>query len=198
MNYLAHAYLSFGDEEILVGNMISDFVKGKKKFDYPEGIQKGIALHRAIDEFTDDHAVTKTAKQLLRPAADKYAGAFMDVVYDHFLATDTNEFANDEALLLFTQNTYDQLGRHANVFPERFGQMFPYMRSQNWLYNYQFTKGIEKSFGGLTRRAVYISDPRPVFLLFEKNYTELKKYYSAFFPELKAFAISKLPQLRNT
>jgi acyl carrier protein phosphodiesterase len=35
MNYLAHAYLSFNDPEILVGNMISDFVKGKKKFDSP-------------------------------------------------------------------------------------------------------------------------------------------------------------------
>lgn len=35
MNYLAHAYLSFNDPEILVGNLISDFVKGKKKFDYP-------------------------------------------------------------------------------------------------------------------------------------------------------------------
>jgi acyl carrier protein phosphodiesterase len=39
MNYLAHAYLSFNDPEILVGNMISDFVKGKKKFDFPLRIQ---------------------------------------------------------------------------------------------------------------------------------------------------------------
>ena len=31
VNYLAHAYLSFGDPEILTGNLISDFVKGKKK-----------------------------------------------------------------------------------------------------------------------------------------------------------------------
>ena len=30
MNYLAHAYLSFGYSELLVGNLISDFVKGKK------------------------------------------------------------------------------------------------------------------------------------------------------------------------
>ena len=36
MNYLAHAYLSFNDPEILVGNMISDFVKGKKKADNVE------------------------------------------------------------------------------------------------------------------------------------------------------------------
>ena len=39
MNYLAHAYLSFGNEDILVGNMISDFVKGKKKYDYSITIQ---------------------------------------------------------------------------------------------------------------------------------------------------------------
>ena len=58
MNYLAHACLSFGNEDILVGNMISDFIKGKKKFDYPVAIQNGIMLHRMIDTFTDAHAVT--------------------------------------------------------------------------------------------------------------------------------------------
>ena len=53
MNYLAHAYLSFGDPDILAGNMISDFVKGKKKYEYPDRIQMGITLHRKIDEYTD-------------------------------------------------------------------------------------------------------------------------------------------------
>ena len=42
--------------------MISDFVKGKKQFDYPINIQKGIQLHRAIDTFTDQHHATKAAK----------------------------------------------------------------------------------------------------------------------------------------
>ena len=62
MNYLAHSYLSFNQPEILVGNMISDFVKGKKKFTYPSDIQNGIVLHRAIDEFTDAHPATKKQK----------------------------------------------------------------------------------------------------------------------------------------
>ena len=35
MNFLAHAFLSFNDPDILTGNMISDFVKGKQKFDFP-------------------------------------------------------------------------------------------------------------------------------------------------------------------
>ena len=55
MNYLAHAFLSFRNPQILVGNMISDFVKGKKKEDYPDLIKKGIMLLRAIDNFTDLH-----------------------------------------------------------------------------------------------------------------------------------------------
>jgi acyl carrier protein phosphodiesterase len=73
MNYLAHAYLSFNRPGILVGNMISDFVKGKKKYDYPEEIQEGIAVHREIDRFTDVNPVTKEAKQIFRPAYRLYA-----------------------------------------------------------------------------------------------------------------------------
>ena len=43
--------------------MMSDFIKGNKKFDYPISIQNGITLHRLIDEFTDNHFATKNAKQ---------------------------------------------------------------------------------------------------------------------------------------
>src|SRR5215469_17022272 len=91
MNYLAHAYLSFDQPEIVVGNMISDFVKGKKRFEFPEQIQKGIMLHRSIDAFTDEHAATKKAKEVFKPVVGLYAGAFIDIVYDHFLALDANE-----------------------------------------------------------------------------------------------------------
>ena len=68
MNYLAHAYLSFGQPAILTGNMISDYVKGKKKFDYPPEILRGINLHRSIDQFTDNHPATREAKEVFRPA----------------------------------------------------------------------------------------------------------------------------------
>src|SRR5450432_1241794 len=108
MNYLAHAYLYFNKPEILTGNMISDFVKGKKKFDYSPGIQKGIVLHREIDNFTDTHPATREAKEIFRPHYRLYAGAFIDVVYDHFLATDKNEFTA-EGLLLFSENTYKRM-----------------------------------------------------------------------------------------
>ncbi|WP_438810958.1 ACP phosphodiesterase, partial [Serratia marcescens] len=53
MNYLAHAYFSFEDPDILLGNMISDYIKGKKQYTYPLKVQAGIRLHRQIDSFTD-------------------------------------------------------------------------------------------------------------------------------------------------
>ena len=74
--------------------MISDFVKGKTKYDYPESIQKGIHLHRLIDEFTDTHPVTAKAKSYFRPQYRLYSGAFIDIVYDHFLALDKKHFEN--------------------------------------------------------------------------------------------------------
>ena len=112
-----------------MGNLISDFVKGKKKFDFPQGIQNGIALHRAIDTFTDAHETTKKAKEVFRPHYRLYAGAFVDVVYDHFLATDENEF-NEHSLLDFSQKVYSSIDKHEQWFPERFALMFPYMKER--------------------------------------------------------------------
>lgn len=194
MNYLAHAFLSFGIPEITVGNLISDYVKGRKQFDYAPGIQQGIRLHRAIDTFTDQHPVTSEAKKIFQPAYRLYSGAFVDVVYDHFLAADNTEF-NDESLKKFTEETYSSIDPFSTVFPEKFASMFPYMKSQNWLYNYQFRWGLEKSFGGLVRRASYISESETAFRLFEENYSTLQECYNAFMPDIKLFAAQKMEEI---
>ena len=194
MNYLAHAWLSFGNPEILVGNLISDFVKGKKKFDYPQGIQQGIYLHRAIDDFTDHHAVTRQAKSFIRTAYGLYSGALVDVVYDHFLANDPGQFPG-QALASFAEGTYRQLAPYQAVFPERFARMFLYMQSQNWLYHYQFREGILNSFTGLARRAAYMPSPVMAGEILESQYKGLEACYYAFFPVLKDFAHNYLQQL---
>ncbi len=196
MNYLAHAYLSFNNTDILVGNMISDFVKGKKQFDYPLPIQKGIRLHRAIDQFTDEHPATRAAKQYFKPAVGLYAGAFVDIVYDHFLALDNNELPESN-WKVFADDVYKKLATQQKHLPEKFAKMLPYMSSQNWLYNYRFTWGMENSFGGLVRRAAYLSDASDAFILFTEHYTALQKQYTVFFPQLKAFALSQFNALIN-
>ncbi len=186
MNYLAHAYLSFNDPEILVGNMISDFVKGKKKFEYPARIQAGIMLHRIIDTFTDGHAATKEAKDFFRPHYRLYSGAFIDVVFDHFLALDTNEFT-ESSLFDFSQQVYFFMEESKQWFPERFAGLFPYMRSQNWLFNYRTLWGTEKSFSGLVHRSTYMTESETASRLFEKHYQPLQDCYRLFWNDARPF-----------
>ena len=195
MNYLAHAYLSFNNADVLTGNMISDFVKGKKQYDYPMAVQHGIQLHRAIDDFTDTHEATKSLKEFFRPQYRLYAGAFGDVVYDYFLARDRNEFTTDDALMQFSQRCYKQLDGQTEYFDNRFGLMYPYMKEQNWLYNYQHEKMIAQSFEGMRRRSAYIQETAIAFDIFMHHKDEMQQYYNAFFPDVKIFAADKLEQL---
>lgn len=195
MNFLAHARLSFNHPQILVGNMISDFVKGKKQFDYPVQIQKGIKLHRAIDEFTDAHAATKEMKLFFKPYYQLYAGAFCDVAYDYFLANDTTEFINDNALAQFATDTYKILDANLYVLPEVFKITLPYMKENNWLYNYKSKPGIEKSFAGLVRRAKYLSESNRALDVLNTNYKSMESLYNQFYPDVKDFALKQLGQL---
>jgi acyl carrier protein phosphodiesterase len=198
MNFLAHAYLSFNHTEILLGNMSSDFIKGKKKFEYSINIQKGITLHRAIDTFTDNHPATAAAKKYFKESVGLYSGAFVDVVYDHFLAIDATSFSTESDLQNFCSQTYQQLQSNIELLPEKLQKMLPYMQSQNWLYNYQFTWGIEKSFEGVTRRAKYLDSSVNAFEAFQNNYQALSKCYQSFFNDVKNFAFQQFQLLQNT
>jgi acyl carrier protein phosphodiesterase len=195
MNYLAHAYLSFGNSNVLVGNMISDYIKGKKQYDYPAEIQAGIQLHRAIDAFTDTHEATQNVKTFFKKDYRLYAGAFADVVYDYFLANDKNEFETEAELKNFSTTTYSLMAKQQEHFPEKFLKMFPYMQEQDWLYNYRTNEGMQKSFGGLARRAKYITETDTAYKIFLENKTAIQKEYDVFFPAVKAFALDKMKML---
>lgn len=169
-----------------MGNIISDFVKGKKKFEYPGGIQKGIALHREIDRFTDSHEATKEAKEIFRPQYRLYSGPFVDILYDHFLAIDENEFPGN-SLYDFSQQVYSSLTAYRQWFPERFSFMFLYMKKDNWLFNYRIPLEIKKSFAGLAHRAAYLEESDIAFKLFQDHYQLLQQCYRHFWPEVKSF-----------
>ncbi len=195
MNYLAHAYLSFNHPEVLVGNMISDYVKGKAQYDYAPGVLAGIKLHRAIDDFTDRHPVTKEMMKIFQPAYRLYAGAFVDIVYDYCLANDTTQFKTDKELFLFSQQTYALLRPQLAIFPTKFQSMFPYMASQNWLYNYRFAHGMQKSFAGLVHRASFLSDSETAFKLFLEHEVFFKQQHQLFFNSVKTFTTHTMAEL---
>lgn len=198
MNYLAHAYLSFGQPQILAGNMISDFVKGKKQYEFTAMIRKGIRLHREIDNFTDTHSIIREMKKPFKDKYGLYAGTFVDIVCDYFLANDKNEFTSDEALLSFSTQTYTALEKQLPALPATFQHIFVYMKQQDWLFNYRLESAIEKSFTGLVRRAKYMDDARTAFAIFQKNLENLRPHYMEFFPLLKKYALLNLEKFVNS
>ena len=194
MNYLGHAYLSFNSPQILVGNMISDFVKGKEKFVFNGNIQKGMVLHRAIDEFTDTHPSTKKAMEVFRPAYRLYSAPIMDILFDYFLANDAEIFS-DDSLRAFSLDVYAQLEKNTVHLPNRFLQVFTYMKTDNWLYGYRFPEGMRRSLQGLIRRATYINESDTAYLLFLENRDILNECYQEFFGDVKQFAKQKFEEL---
>lgn len=178
MNYLGHAFLSFGDADILTGNMIGDHVKGKLALnDYPEGIQKGIMLHRKIDQFTDEHPATQRAKVLFREKYRLYSGAIMDTIFDHYLANDPKQFSSEQKLLDFSLDTYAKLESNSHYWPEKFATYFPYMKDHNWLYNYRHMQGTQRSLQGLERRAKYMPPSDEAYKTFVGYYYHLNQCY---------------------
>ena len=96
-----------------------------------------------------------------------------------------------------TLTTYAILDEQSAYFPEKFAMMYPYMKAHNWLYNYRYKEGIQKSFGGLVRRAAYLQESDTAYWLFINNYEELSMLYKLFFPEVKVMSLDFLKQLDN-
>lgn len=152
---------------MLTGNLMGDYVKGSRALAaLPEEIRKGVLLHREIDQFTDAHPATLRAALPFREIYGRYAPAIVDVLYDHFLANDPALFESEAALLLFTQNVYAQVATQRPFFPEKFAQTFDAMAAQNWLYHYRTLGGVQKSLGGLQRRAQYLPDVSDAYRIF--------------------------------
>jgi len=185
MNYLAHLYLSGNDTEVLLGNFMADHLKGPERhLPQPPGIQKGIALHRHIDYFTDQHAVVAQSKGRVREQFGKYAPVIVDVFYDHFLAARWEAY-HPEPLTTFSQNAYRMLQAHEQHLPRGARHMLPYMIRHDWLTGYAVIPGLQRVMEGMSRRSRFDSgmEKAPDFLA--EHYDQFGDEFERFFPELQ-------------
>lgn len=196
MNFLAHAFLSFGQEEVLIGNFAADFIKGKEILQFEGNILSGILLHREIDTFTDSHPLVRAGQTYLRPRFRHYSSVITDIFFDYFLAKNWGKYSSIP-LETFVNQTYETIEKHQKNFPSRFQEMFFWMKSQNWLLNYREKEGIQRTLNGLTKRASFDSkmNEAPEVLL-EKE-AEFELIFFAFFRDLETFAFAKLLEIQR-
>lgn len=183
MNFLAHFHLSGDEKNLMRGNFIADAVKGKKYLNYPEGIQNGIILHRKIDSFTDSHPVVQDSIGMLQPRYGKYSSVIVDILYDHFLAADWNNYS-DQALKEYTHSVYKTLWEEVHLYPFRSQLTLTYMSKSNWLYKYARIKGIDRALKGLSRRASFENNMDEASRELRENYELYHSHFKSFYPDI--------------
>ncbi|WP_026715014.1 acyl carrier protein phosphodiesterase [Flavobacterium daejeonense] len=191
MNFLAHIYLSGNNEYIKIGNFMADGIRGKQFEKYPEAIQKGILLHRAIDTFTDEHPLFRQSTKRLHERYHHYAGVIVDIYYDHFLAKNWEKYS-EENLDDFVSEFYQSLHQNHAVLSEKTKNILPYMEKQNWLSSYQTIEGIHQILTQMDRRTQNNSNMRFASEELLAFYDEFENEFTLFFEDIRNYCSQKL------
>jgi acyl carrier protein phosphodiesterase len=193
MNFLAHLFLSGDVPELLVGNLMGDFVKGRLAGRFPPGIRAGLELHRGIDSFAHGNAIFIASKRRIDPSFRHYRGVLVDLFYDHFLALDWDDY-RDEPLPHFLERSRRMLEEHREVLPERLERIVPAMFG-DWLPSYRRIDGIGEVLGRMSGR---IGRPNPLQAGVDElreNYGALRDDFRRFLPEVTAYADGEIARL---
>lgn len=194
MNYLAHSYLSFHQEEIIVGNFIADSVIGNQYSHLPDNIIKGILLHRKIDAFTDAHPLFIQSKRRFVPYFDKYSSILTDIIYDHLLATNFSRYCKND-LDIYSKQIYSIIQKKLEYLPENGKRFYDYMTQNHILYNYQFVDGIKTVLEHFSSHRIknrhQLADSIPILMDY---YDLFQAEFAEFFEEITNYC-KKQPEL---
>ena len=194
MNFLAHIYLSGNNDFVKIGNFMADGIRGKVYLNFFDDVKKGILLHRQIDTFTDAHLIYRKSKHRLHNKYGHYSGVIMDILYDHFLAKNWNNYSN-ENLSDYAQNFYNLLQNNQLILTDKANKMLPYMIKNDWLTSYATIDGIEKILFQMDYRTKHRANMQESIIELKEYYSELENEYTTFFEELMNFSANKLLEL---
>ena len=183
MNYLAHIYLSGNSDEIILGNFIGDYVKGNKYLQYPEKVAFGIQLHRNIDSFTDRHPDVRKCIHLLKPGYGRYAGIVTDIFFDHFLASNWNEFS-PFTLRQFAKHAHAVFLSNFMLLPFRVKQFLPFLIQHKRLESYANRENLFQVLEIMSRRTSLPDNGKWALQVLNQEYDQFEALFRSFFAEV--------------
>lgn len=207
LNHLAHCLLSFGEEGVLVGNFMGDYVKGNRWKEYAPDVQRGLLLHRAIDAYTDAHPIYNISVTRLRKFAGRYTPPVIDILYDHLLSIHWKEHVPRDifptesgdpvALHVFAENTYQMLQNRVGDMPEQLQERLPRMLTGRFLHTYSTPEGMAWVMDWFSRRLPADFNPAATLEFFFENLSAFSEDFHAFFPDLLAHTKNRVLELRD-
>ena len=188
MNYLVHFLLAGDDDELRLGNVLGDFVKGRvERFEHrglTERLRTGIQLHRTIDAFSDRHPAVLRSKRILAPDYGRLSGVIVDVFYDHVLARRWAEH-HPRPLPVYAQEVYRTLQDNLHRLPLALHPLVTAMSRGDRLRGYASRHGIDRTLQGMaTRRPVAAGIGTAGRMLLE-HFERFSADFDEFLPELR-------------
>ena len=188
MNYLTHFFLAGDDDELRLGNLLGDYVKGRvERFEHPgitDRVRTGIQMHRTIDAFSDRHPAVHRSKRIVSAEYGRLSGVIVDVFYDHVLARRWTEH-HPRPLWEYTQEVYGTLKSNLHRLPGPVHPLIESMSRGDWLRGYASRRGIERALQGMAQRRPVAAQIGTAGRLLSDHFDELSADFDEFLPELR-------------
>ncbi|BCM92001.1 acyl carrier protein phosphodiesterase [Abditibacteriota bacterium] len=181
MNFLAHALLSGQDGDVLLGNLMADFLGPGVESPDNLLVQSGVERHYRIDHFMDSHPVVARSRARLFPFYRHYSAVLVDVFYDHLLAMNWELFC-DRALTDFAAWVYAELDARREQMPPRMKSVVPAMMSDNWLVSYGKPEGVRYALSRVQHRSRHAPDADDAWATFDSEKPLYDAEFLEFFP----------------
>ena len=181
MNYLAHVFFSFHNEELLVGNILADLLHGREIKLLHDKYSNGIRLHRAIDFVTDNNHLHSQSLKVLYPTQGKYAPVVMDIFYDYFLSKHWSLYSETD-MRVVCDDVYDTLLRHSDQIPDSKKEMIQRMVADDFLYSCSNIPRLSSTFERLKRRVTFTSNLSGAVQDLQTHEVILETHFLKFFP----------------
>jgi len=192
LNFLFHLYLSGDDPDILTGNLMGDFVKGRVGEEYPPRLRCGIVLHRRIDSFAQNHPLFRQSRLRIDSGYGLWRGVLVDLFYDHFLAAQWGQWSS-VPFDAYIGQARRMVEANRPYLPERMQEVVPVI-FEKLIPSYREVEGIGTA---LERMAGRVRRPNPLAGGEEQlssHYAGLRDDFRLFVPEAQQFVSEFLSQ----
>lgn len=198
MNYLAHTLLSKKDIDYQTANLLCDHIKGKTWNGCSQSHVDGMAMHRAIDRFTDEHPDVRKAKARLGSGYLK--GVVTDILFDHFLSRHWQRFVSISLNAFSEQFYHDAMQYHQRLSPQGI-EFIERVIKYDFFHLYYSQQSLHKVYQKfdlrLSERLLRKERAVDYLPLIEQHYTTLESDFLRFFPKLIQFFIKKSQATSN-
>lgn len=186
MNFLAHLWLAEGDDGLRLGAMLGDFIRGgMEASELPIAVQRGIQLHRFIDQYMDALPELAELRQRFEPPFRRYAGIIIDVAFDHQLARRWSEYSAI-SLQQFDIEVRQLLAQYDELLPEELKGFMRYADRRGLFAAYIGKEEILYSLTGVGRRLSRSNPMHRVNEIWDELESDFEQGFELVFPQVQS------------